>query len=87
MGRTRRRPAAELRVPDEKRRDDELELIGEAGREELRQDPPAPLDHQPPYAPLVQILADPAHLELSTASMTVATAASLPGLRHRMLGQ
>ena len=50
------------RVADEERRDDEMQLVGQVGGEELRVHRPAALDHQPPHAAAVEVLADPVHV-------------------------
>jgi hypothetical protein len=44
-----------------------VQLVRKAGREELGEDLPAPLDHQPPDAAGAQVLADPAHFDRPTA--------------------
>src|ERR1700694_5921953 len=48
-------------VAHEERRHDQVQLVRKAGREELGEDLPAPLDHQPPDAAGAQVLADPTH--------------------------
>src|SRR5262249_38766541 len=55
------------RVADEERRNDEVQLVGKTGSEELRQDLATPLDHQPPHTTSAQVLADPAHFDRPTA--------------------
>ena len=55
------------RVPDEERRHDELQLVGEVGGEELRVHAGAALHHQPSYAAPVQVLAEPPHVHPSPA--------------------
>src|SRR3954452_9302003 len=50
-------------VADEERRDDQVQLVGQVGSQQLGQDPPAALDHQPAYAATVQVLAHAAEVE------------------------
>src|SRR6476619_8643179 len=59
-------------VAHEERRDDQLQLVRKAGREELSEDLPAALDHQPPDAAGAQVLDDPAHFDRRPPSTTVA---------------
>ena len=64
-------------VADEERRDHEVQLVGEVGGQELGVHRAAALDHEPPHAAGVQVLADPAHVRpAAPPSTTVATAPS-----------
>ena len=55
------------RVADEERRDDQLQLVGQVGGEELGVHGAAALDHQPAYAARAQVLAHPAHVDRPAA--------------------
>ena len=50
-------------VADEERCDDQVQLVGEVGGQELGVHRPAALDHQPVHAPGVQVLAHPSHVD------------------------